>query len=494
MQYFRGLTLQEALEMAYDESEEMGNVRDIFIEPPESHILTDEDSADEDTGGLIDNLSSRQLSAPAEIVLSDNSRIGGTDEPTGIEHTNNTQEMEIDREIESNQGQMHEHDKTHDREVDYTLMKVRKPEHFSFCQLGDLEPPKHIFPEPDYSKYCEMNCVQLFELFFSDDLLQKILVEISRYALFKNCPDLSVSISEMKVFLAILLLSGYNNLPSKRSYWENSSDMKNILVSEGMRRDRFLQICRFVHFADSSALDAQDKMFKLRLLTDTLKEKFQEHFIPEPNLAYDESMIRYFGRHGCKQFIRGKPVRFGYKVWSLNTPSGYLVNFEIYQGKNPRMDNKYEELFGKAAAPLIHMLEELAEKRCHGYNIFFDNLFTGMNLLSTLKANGYGATGTVRDNRIPKECPLVSKKDLMKRNRGDFSSALEKNSGVIFVRWMDNSPVTLASTCFGVAPIKNVERFSRKEKKKIFIPRPDVVLQYNKNMGGTDLMDGNIAW
>ena len=50
----------------------------------------------------------------------------------------------------------------------------------------------------------------------------------------------------------------------------------------------------------------------------------------------DESMIPYFGRHGAKQFISGKPIRFGYKMWALTTPSGYLSQIEPYQGARGR--------------------------------------------------------------------------------------------------------------------------------------------------------------
>lgn len=49
----------------------------MFIEPPESHVLTDEDSADEDDRGLADNLSSRQLTALAKIRFANSRRIGG---------------------------------------------------------------------------------------------------------------------------------------------------------------------------------------------------------------------------------------------------------------------------------------------------------------------------------------------------------------------------------------------------------------------------------
>jgi len=29
------------------------------------------------------------------------------------------------------------------------------------------------------------------------------------------------------------------------------------------------------------------------------------------------------------KFLKGKLIRFGYKVWCLNTKSGYLINFNI---------------------------------------------------------------------------------------------------------------------------------------------------------------------
>lgn len=39
------------------------------------------------------------------------------------------------------------------------------------------------------------------------------------------------------------------------------------------------------------------------------------------------------------QFIKGKPVRFGYKFWCLCSHEGLLVNFKLYEGK----DSGFEE-------------------------------------------------------------------------------------------------------------------------------------------------------
>lgn len=44
--------------------------------PPNPSILTDEDSGDEEEGGILDNLSGPQLASTAELVFSNNSRIG----------------------------------------------------------------------------------------------------------------------------------------------------------------------------------------------------------------------------------------------------------------------------------------------------------------------------------------------------------------------------------------------------------------------------------
>ena len=235
-----------------------------------------------------------------------------------------------------------------------------------------------------------------------------------------------------------------------------------------MRRDRFQQIMRFVHCSDNNNIDKEDKMFKLRPLMNVLKDKYLKHFVPEQELDYDESMIEYYGRHSCKQFIRGKPIRFGYKVWCLNTTKGYLVNFEVYQGKLPNANPEYETSFGKAAAPMVQMITELPQPDL-AYRLYFDNLFTGMNLLKYLKDNGYGGTGTFRENRIPKDCPLTSSAKMKKNLRGTFEHAYSKDDGIIITRWMDNSVVTVASTCHDTDPTNTVGRYSQKEKKTIQI-------------------------
>ncbi|XP_074029977.1 uncharacterized protein isoform X5 [Leptinotarsa decemlineata] len=78
----KGFSLSEALDMIWGDDEFQHTVDQIFVEPPEPNIETDEDSADEDDGGMIHNLNGRQLRAPSEIKLLNNDRLDSAVEKT----------------------------------------------------------------------------------------------------------------------------------------------------------------------------------------------------------------------------------------------------------------------------------------------------------------------------------------------------------------------------------------------------------------------------
>ncbi|GBM27634.1 hypothetical protein AVEN_49942-1 [Araneus ventricosus] len=60
------LTLEEAL-LLFDELNSDSDLDAIYIEPSDSVVVSDEDSEEEDEGGLTDNLSGHQLRAKVEI-------------------------------------------------------------------------------------------------------------------------------------------------------------------------------------------------------------------------------------------------------------------------------------------------------------------------------------------------------------------------------------------------------------------------------------------
>ena len=71
----------------------------------------------------------------------------------------------------------------------------------------------------------------------------------------------------------------------------------------------FVPLKKNLHLADNHDLDPLDIFSKLRSFFELLNQKFVQFGIFTHNLSIDEEMVPYFGRHSCKMFIRGKPVR-----------------------------------------------------------------------------------------------------------------------------------------------------------------------------------------
>ncbi len=425
----------------------------VYIEPNDGE-LTDEDSATEDEAGAIDNLSSLQLAAPAHAILQNGERIGFPE----------TEPAE-------------------------NLISYKTP---IWNNELKLKSKTTLFPEPDYSSYRDLSPVDFFELFFDDDVLELMVEQSIVYAIFKGEHNYIVTKEEMKVFLGILIVSGFVPVPSRRMFWETSTLTRNEAVYRAMRRNKFEKIMQYLHLKDNTSLNMADKYTKLRPLITLLTKRFSDHFQPEQSLSHDEAMVEYFGRHGCKQCIRNKPIRFGYKVWCLNTDAGYLVAFDIYQGKTMEVNENYNKQFGKCGATVLKNLDLLPEeKRTLPFNIYFDNLFTSFPLLVELKSRNYGATGTIRENRC-KKCPIKTVKEMKKVDRGTSVHSVDTENDIVVCRWMDNAVVTLASTVNGNELYGKVPRYSVKMKKKVEINCPYIVKQYNKHMGGTDRQDQNV--
>ena len=151
-----------------------------------------------------------------------------------------------------------------------------------------------------------------------------------------------------------------------------------------------------LHLADNSNLDKEDKFPKVRSLIDKLNEQCLANYLSEQSVSIDESMVAYLGRHGCKQYMRKKPVKFGYKFWVAATPLGYAIRLYSYAGKDENYDSNLR-LGGSVVATLA---EKLPSQVGSNYHIIMDNFLTSPNLLPILRAKVIAATGTVRNNRV----------------------------------------------------------------------------------------------
>lgn len=327
----------------------------------------------------------------------------------------------------------------------------------------------------------KLDPIDLFKTFFPEDFIQFVCKESQKYAVFKGKHDFTVTTHEMYVYFAILLLSGYCKVPFRRLYWETKADTFNCLISNSMARDRFETIHRFLHFNDNTKIDADNRTYKIQPLIDRVNQISQE--LAEPlglNFSLDEAMEPYFGKHNMKQFIRGKPIRYGFKFWCLTSPEGYILKFSPYCGSGDKTEGKT-------------LGSSVTEKLCLNYvpknsTIYLDNFFNSLPLLRQLKGENINCIGTIRSDRIEK-APL---KDLRKEDRGSAHVLRNKEDQLILIRWHDNSQVTIGTnvseedTCLTKGHCK---RWSKQKRKHVEVDQPTIVDLYNQGMGGVDLFD-----
>ena len=138
-------------------------------------------------------------------------------------------------------------------------------------------------------------------------------------------------------FFAMLLLTGYNQLPRRKMNWESSSDVLNTAMSNAISRNHFEELLSVLHLSDNMELDTSDKLAKVRYFYIFIVRRSVEFRPNSENLSVDESMLPYYGRNNGKQRIQNKPVRSVFKMWVLAEPLSYVVNFDPYQGA--RCDN-----------------------------------------------------------------------------------------------------------------------------------------------------------
>lgn len=78
-------------------------------------------------------------------------------------------------------------------------------------------------------------------------------------------------------------------------------------------------------------------MLQVRPIFDNLNKKSFRWFGQSEKFSVDEIMIPYYGRHSSKQYIRGKPIRYGYKVQYRNCKvCCYVIACQCILGCLPR--------------------------------------------------------------------------------------------------------------------------------------------------------------
>lgn len=359
-----------------------------------------------------------------------------------------------------------------------------KNEDFSMVPLFDFigteGPSDLIDKEQDHTPF------SVFKLLFSDEVINLLVEQTNLYAQQRYMKTAKLytktTNQEIMTFLGINILMGIKRLPSYRDYWSSAPDLHDDYISKLMTVNRFGWLLSTIHLNDNNMMPKKgeigyDKLYKIRPYLTILKYNFQKYYNPNKIIAVDESMIKFKGRSTLKQYMPKKPIKRGYKVWSLADKKGYLWNFEIYAGK---VGDNVETNLGGRVKDLSFPLQN------KNHNLYIDNYFTSLPLLSYLKTKGINACGTI--NLTRKYLPKLSPDKNMKI--GDYEWQITDEDNISIVKWKDKRIVSLLSNFHDPQNVTQVQRRS-KDGSSTMINCPKVLQDYNNNMNCVDKFDQN---
>ncbi|KAJ8970406.1 hypothetical protein NQ317_017188, partial [Molorchus minor] len=375
---------------------------------------------------------------------------------------------------------------------------------------------------------------QCFSYFFTDSFIDLITRESNLFSTQKN-PNKPANLTAINIrrFLGVCTYMSVSSLPRTRAYWRNDIGVSN--SRDAMTINEFEKIKNTLHFNDNHTIAEKgdpkyDKLHKIRPLIDHLNNRFSS--IPlEPQLAIDEQICATKCRNHMKQYLPMKPHKWGFKFYMLCGVTGFSYNFEMYTGPENFFTKLKEDEpdLGVTGNVVVHLTRIVPKNLNHC--IYFDNFYTSVPLMVYLANHGIYrvkskdiftkviflhdlflcvqslgkrenptfdfrlySLGTVRQNRLPNN-KLLGEKEMKQLDRGTCEEYVTNIDGVDLsaVAWKDNKTVSMLSTAYGELLLHKVTRYDRKQKKNISINCPNVIIQYNKHMGGKDLLDSHIG-
>ena len=185
--------------------------------------------------------------------------------------------------------------------------------------------------------------LETFQLFFTATLVNLVVEQTNLYAsqvLGERASSWKdVTENDILAFLGFAILMGVNQLPALVHYWRKDPIFHYSPIADRISRDRFLEIWRFLHFADNTILPDRsdpgyDRLGKIRPVISAVEQACRSNYHGSRDQSIDEAMIAFKGCSSMKQYMPKKPTKRGFKVWvRADSENGYVCQLECYTGK-----------------------------------------------------------------------------------------------------------------------------------------------------------------
>ena len=216
---------------------------------------------------------------------------------------------------------------------------------------------------------------------------------------------IDVTPSDIKMFLAHILIMGLVHKSDVEKYWNMNTYTKIPFFGKYMSRNRFQSILWNFHVNDdtqnpSARQPGHDPLCKIRPFVDMVKRNFVYVYKPSKCLSFDEACCPFKGRVKFRVCNPMKLNRFHIKLFQVSeAESGYILGFHVYIGKDSSCISHSSKPLDpdctKTTKVVLGLLEEtkLLDK---GHHIYMDNYYTSPELFYELFHHDTYACGTAR--------------------------------------------------------------------------------------------------
>ncbi|XP_022829482.1 piggyBac transposable element-derived protein 4-like [Spodoptera litura] len=366
--------------------------------------------------------------------------------------------------------------------------------HFEWSTMESFQGQEEIFrPQRTTGAVHVYNSAyDAFRSYWSDDILRLIVAETNLYANNLSAAFQSewypTNIHEILCLFSFWIMLGIVRMPTIISCFSVHPLMKTEVFRRIFTRKRYEMLIKALNFMHSdptanndpsniSAASSSDPLYCMRPIITYLNSSFQANYTLHKDICIDESLTLWNGKLHFRQYIQNKAARLGFKTFELcESTTGYIWSFIVDAGRAIELKQSPGVL--KSTAFLQKLIGPLLNK---GYRLFLDSRYNSPLLARFLKLNGTDCVGTLEPSSM--DVPVVINKAPLKR--GEF---IARHSGdVSILSWQDNKRVTMISTCHGSATA--LPTVSSRPQCRAVPFKPQVVLDYNKFMGGVDMKD-----
>lgn len=213
-----------------------------------------------------------------------------------------------------------------------------------------------------------------------------------------------------------------------------------------MSRDRFLQIFWMLHVGNDATAESNRAIRRTRKIhgvIEHIERQFQKYFVPDRNIAIDESTIGFKGKIIFKTYNPKKPTKWGMRLFVLaDSNSGYVHSIIPYYGKvTPEVCNlpyPDKSFTSRIVLSLMGSLENV-----EGYHLFTDKYYNSVDLAQELDKKECHMTGTIIAGRVGNP-PQVKQGAIKKMKSGGICAY--RNGNILAMGWKDKILVIMITT------------------------------------------------